>query len=169
MKTDKFLQLSLFSFVGVIIGLLLVVGSYNILGKKKLWIMGSDEEKFTTIAKHLRGLDMAMVEVGYRYTELYFAGIEENWAYAEYQAKKIEKAVKNAIERRPKRAESMKSVFLPRLTIFRESLANRNKEIFLEQFGHLTKSCNKCHRQERVPTFVVNPPGRKLTPIGAQL
>lgn len=47
-----------------------------------------------------------MVEVGYRFTELYFAGKEHNWDYAKYQAEKIEVALRLGLERRPKRAQS---------------------------------------------------------------
>ena len=38
------------------------------------WLRGSVDDRFALVSKHLRGFDMAMVEVGYRYTELYWAG-----------------------------------------------------------------------------------------------
>jgi hypothetical protein len=36
------------------------------------WLQGDEQEKFNTVARQLRGFDMAMLETGYRYTELYF-------------------------------------------------------------------------------------------------
>jgi len=52
------------------------------------WLKGDESQKFETIAKQLRGFDMAMVETGYRYQELYWAGKDENWEYASYQVEK---------------------------------------------------------------------------------
>ncbi len=46
------------------------------------WLTGDTREKLETITNHLRGFDMAMVETGYRYNELYWAGEDENWDYA---------------------------------------------------------------------------------------
>jgi hypothetical protein len=52
------------------------------------WPKGSVEGRFHLVAKHLRGFDMAMVETGHRYAELYWAGKDANWAYADYQLAK---------------------------------------------------------------------------------
>jgi len=56
--------------------------------------IGTEQEKINTIEKQFRGFDNAMVETGYRYQELYWAGQDENWEYADYQLEKI------AIERK---------------------------------------------------------------------
>jgi hypothetical protein len=70
------------------------------------WLRGGPGERFDTVARHLRGFDVAMVETGHRYVELYRAGQDENWGYAGYQVKKIRTAVENGLERRPTRAAS---------------------------------------------------------------
>ena len=44
------------------------------------WLAGTADQKFDTVAKHLRGFDMAMVETGYRYSEVYWAAQDSNWA-----------------------------------------------------------------------------------------
>jgi hypothetical protein len=69
------------------------------------WLKGSANEKFVTVARQLRGFDVTMVEVGYRYQELYWAGIDENWDYARYQIEKMETTLKDGFARRPKREE----------------------------------------------------------------
>jgi len=51
------------------------------------WLAGTVDQKFDTVAKQLRGFDMAMVETGYRYTELHWAVQDRNWGYADYQIK----------------------------------------------------------------------------------
>jgi hypothetical protein len=35
------------------------------------WLAGTVDDKFDTVAKQLRRFDMAMVETGYRYSELH--------------------------------------------------------------------------------------------------
>lgn len=53
------------------------------------WLsQGSVEERFAVVASQLRGFDVAMVEVGYRYGELYWAGRDGNWEFAAYQIEK---------------------------------------------------------------------------------
>ena len=70
------------------------------------WSAGTVDDKFNTVAKQLRGFDMAMVETGHRYNELYWAAQDSNWGYAHHQIKKIRTAVENGLERRLKRAKS---------------------------------------------------------------
>ena len=67
------------------------------------WLTGTADEKFARIEKHLRGLDVSMAEIGYRYAELLAAGKARNWDYAQYQAEKIDLSLRLAIERRPRR------------------------------------------------------------------
>ena len=51
---------------------------------KIAWIHGDSGQHWQTVEKHLRGLDVAMMEIGYRYAELYWAGMDSNWEYADY-------------------------------------------------------------------------------------
>jgi hypothetical protein len=55
---------------------------------------------------------MAMFEVNYRYTEMYFGAIEGNWDYALYTGEKIAWAIMNGFERRPKRRANAEEIFL---------------------------------------------------------
>jgi hypothetical protein len=42
------------------------------------WIKGTQAEQIKTVEKQFRGFDHAMVETGYRYQELYWAGQDQN-------------------------------------------------------------------------------------------
>ena len=81
------------------------------------WIQGSESERWAAAERHFRGLDVAMVEIGYRYQELHFAGDDGNWAFAAYQLKKIGLSLDRALERRPKRRASAEQLFLPMLQL----------------------------------------------------
>jgi hypothetical protein len=76
------------------------------------WLRGDVDARFAQVARHLCGLDMAMVEIGYRYGELYHAGRNGNWDFAAYQRGKIELALANGVARRPKRAASARMLEL---------------------------------------------------------
>ena len=130
------------------------------------WLLsGTSDERFARIARHLRGFDVAMVETGYRYGELYWAGQDRNWDYAMYQIEKIRTAVKNGVERRPKRGRSAQ-MLEGALRGVEEAVRSKNPTMFAERFHVLTATCNTCHQSERVPFVHVRPPSVRTSPAG---
>lgn len=130
------------------------------------WLLsGTTDERFAKVAKHLRGFDVAMVETGYRYGELYWAGQDRNWDYAKYQVEKIRTAVQNGVERRPRRAQSAQMLdgALPGVE---EAITAKDPVLFTERFNVLTATCNACHQAERVPFVRVRPPSVRMSPAG---
>jgi hypothetical protein len=122
------------------------------------WVAGNVDQKFDTVAKHLRGFDMAMVETGYRYTELYWAAQDDNWGYADYQIKKIRTAVENGLERRPKRAASAETFLKVMLPAVEEALTRRDASLLREPIEALRSTCNACHQAEKVEFVRVGVP-----------
>ncbi|APD06763.1 hypothetical protein UJ101_01244 [Flavobacteriaceae bacterium UJ101] len=129
------------------------------------WIKGTEAKKLQTIEKQFRGFDMAMVETGYRYQELYWAGQDENWEYAAYQVEKIKKAIENGLERRPKRAQSAQHFLQQVLPGMKVVINQRNKAGFEQEFDKITVNCNQCHTMEKVPFFKVQKPTQRISPI----
>lgn len=125
---------------------------------------GSVDERFEKVSKHLRGFDMVMVEVGYRFTELYWAGQDQNWDYAKYQVEKLRVAIENGTERRPKRSASAQMIF-PAIDNLELAISKRSNQNFRQGFNQLCATCNACHTAEQVPFFKVAIPDRRLTPI----
>jgi cytochrome c556 len=128
------------------------------------WLTGTEEQRFQLVSKHLRGFDVAMVETGYRYTELYWAGRDQNWEFAAYQVEKIRTAVANGVERRPKRAASAK-VLEGALPGVEEAIRRKDTRLFAERFDVLTATCNACHDAERVSFVKVAPPEHRHSPV----
>ena len=131
------------------------------------WLKGNTNEKLDVIAGQLRGFDMAMVETGYRFTELYFAGEEQNWDHAKYQAEKIGTAIQNGLQRRPKRAasaETFLNIVLPELLA---AIDRKDVELFRQRFNTMLSSCNTCHRDEKVEFISVVLPKQRLTSTAA--
>lgn len=129
------------------------------------WIRGDSNQRWTTVARQLRGLDVAMVEIGYRYQELHWAGVESNWEYAGYQLKKIDLALENALERRPKRRGSAEALFGPSLEEMKQAIALKQRAGFAQAFAGMTAACNSCHVAEGVASFHVEAPTDRPSPI----
>jgi hypothetical protein len=128
------------------------------------WLQGDVDARFRLVSKHLRGFDVAMLEVGHRYVELYWAGQDRNWEYAAYQLGKIETAIANGIERRPKRAASAR-VLNPAVEQVRTAITGADADSFARAFAMLTDRCNTCHRTEQVAFIKVARPELRLSPV----
>jgi len=129
------------------------------------WLLkGSNDDRFVRAAKHFRGFDMAMVETAYRYTELYWAGKDRNWPYAEYQLKKIQTAVANGVERRPRRAASAQMLD-GAVTVMKDALTKRDPAAFDTAFTTMTETCNACHQSEKVAFIRIIPPPSRTTVV----
>ena len=129
------------------------------------WIKGDKQKQIEIIERQFRGFDMAMVETGYRYQELYWAGYDKNWEYADYQFKKLKKSINNGLERRPKRAHSAQYFLNTILPEFKQVILEKDSTKFMHAFNTLTVNCNACHSMEHVPFFTVKPPESRQSPI----
>jgi thiosulfate/3-mercaptopyruvate sulfurtransferase len=117
------------------------------------WLRGTADEKFAQIERQLRGLDVAMAEIGYRYGELLHAGKTRNWEYAQYQTEKIDLSLRLAIERRPKRAKSSEEFLNEGLAPVLEAIKSKNGEKLDVALEKLHAGCVQCHKAENVLYF----------------
>lgn len=129
------------------------------------WLAAEPEEQRVQLERHLRGLDVAMTETGYRYGELYWAGRDGNWRAAAYHVDKIRLAIENGLERRPQRAASARPFLEGPLAAVGAAVAARDPRRFAARFDDLTRGCNDCHALEKVPFFEVRPPAVRASPL----
>jgi hypothetical protein len=129
------------------------------------WLAREPDVRAAQLERQLRGLDVAMLETGHRYVELYWAGRDANWEAAAYQAQKIRLAIENGLERRPKRAESARPFLSGPLAAMETAAAARDPELFAARFRDLTAGCNACHKAEEVPYFEIRPPETRVSPV----
>ncbi len=140
----------------------------NNYSTKSNWLLetNNSEEKFKAIQKQFRGFDLAMVEVGYRFNTLYFALKDKNYDLAHYQLDKIKKSIENGIQRRPKRKENSKIMFLDgQYKIMKEALNKKDEKHIWQEYENTKKLCNACHSAERVPFIEVVDPKYRWQPI----
>jgi hypothetical protein len=132
---------------------------------RSTWLASDPEEQRLQLERQLRGLDVAMLETGHRYAELYWAGRDGNWEAAAYQAGKIRLAIENGLERRPQRAASARAFLAGPLAALDEALAARDAERLATRFQQVTDGCNACHALEKVAFFEVRPPQVRASPL----
>lgn len=123
------------------------------------WLVGKPADRTEQMERHFRGLDVAMVEIAYRYDQLHRAGAESNWPYAQYQIEKIELALSLAVERRPKREASARQ-FLDETVPFmkqaiRQASMSHDRDAYQAALQRLRSDCIMCHVKEKVPYMPV--------------
>lgn len=128
------------------------------------WLTGSTNERFAKVADQLGGFSHTMVEVGYRYVELYWAGQDQNWKFAEHQVEHIREAIDAGLERRPSRATSAQKIY-PALDQMEAAIKNQNPEAFSKSFKHLRQTCNACHKAENFDFAYIGIPQVRLYPV----
>ncbi len=152
-------------FILLSFGYLFAENNYSTKSNWLLETKGSDQ-KFKAIQKQLRGFDLAMVEVGYRFNSFYFAIKDKNYDLAHYQLDKIKKAIENGIQRRPKREENTKAMFLDtQYKSMKKVLDKKSEKQIWQEYENTKKICNACHVAENVPFIEVIDPKYRWQPI----
>ncbi len=133
------------------------------------WMPEDDAEKFLEIENQFAGFSATMEEVGYRYTELYWAGQNRNWDYADYQLEKIESAIERGVIRRTGREDSARQYFLDdEVPALADTITAEDEEQFDEQFEAFTSACNTCHVEEDVEFIQITYPTTRQAPVAPQ-
>jgi hypothetical protein len=133
------------------------------------WIDETGDAPGVVIARQFGGMSAAMVEIDHRYAELYFAGQDGNWAYADHQVEHMVEAMDLALERRPGRAESARAYFYPPLERLDEAIEAEDGAEFEVAFQALRQACNACHVAEGEAGMHVRVPTQRRTSIGPEV
>jgi len=129
------------------------------------WLSEDLADAMKQVEGQLRGMDVTMWEIGYRFTELYHAGQDQNWGYADYQFEKIAHALRFGLERRPARAESAAPFVEEVLPAVEELVSRHEPESFMRGMEQLRAGCMQCHVAEEVPHFTVAFPTHRASSI----
>jgi len=129
------------------------------------WLAGTEDERWETVAEQFAGFSATMMEVQYRYQELYWAGLDKNWGYALHQLEHIEEAIEAGLIRRPARAASAHAFLNEEIPNMEKVLEAKDFDSFETRFEAMRISCNVCHAKEDVPFIYVNTPVERLSTI----
>ncbi len=124
------------------------------------------DARAAAIERQFRGFETAMAEVAYRYTEMYFGGIDGNWGYAGHMAHEMGNAITAGLERRPQYRKNADALFLkgPYLQVL-EAIKAKDLALFKQRIEALRAGCTACHTAEAHPFIKIGVPTVRRNPV----
>src|SRR5947209_17404639 len=112
--------------------------------QKPTWLVKlSPAARTEAIQRQLRGFETTMAEVAYRYTEMYWGGMDGNWEYAAHMHEELGKALELGLERRPVYRKSAEQLFLKGAFVqIGEAIQNEDAALFKDRIETLRHSCS---------------------------
>ncbi|HJR01068.1 MAG TPA: hypothetical protein VKA83_05520 [Methylomirabilota bacterium] len=126
----------------------------------------SPDARAAAIERQLRGFETTMAEVAYRYTEMYFGGIDGNWDYAAHMAHELGGAISVGLERRPQYRKNADALFLkgpyPQVV---DAIRAKDLALFKQRIEGLRAACTACHAAEAHPFIKIGVPTVRRNPV----
>jgi hypothetical protein len=124
------------------------------------------DARIEAIERQLRGFETTMAEVAYRYTELYWAGMDGNWEYALHMLEGMKTALATGLERRPEHRKSADTLFLrTALPSMEEAVKRESAELFKQRIEALRAACTACHAAEKHAFIKIGIPTVRRNPV----
>jgi hypothetical protein len=124
------------------------------------------DARAAAIERQLRGFETAMAEVAYRYTEMYFGGIDGNWEYAAHMAHEMGNAITVGLERRPQYRKNADALFLkgpyPQMM---DAIKAKDLALFKQRIETMRAACTACHAAEAHPFIKIGVPTVRRNPV----
>ena len=118
------------------------------------------------IQRQLRGFETTMAEVAYRYTEMYWGGMDGNWDYAAHMHEELGKALNLGLERRPEYRKSAETLLLTTaLPQVNEAIKKKDPALFKQRIDALRAGCTACHAAEKHAFIKIALPIVRRNPI----
>lgn len=114
------------------------------------WLPAGKKEFTEAVERQLDGFSRAMMEVHYRYDELYWAGQDQNWEYAHYQLEHIFEAIEKGYERRPEHKTGALEFLDAPQNLMQQAIDDGDIERFNRNFFIYNQACMRCHITENV-------------------
>jgi hypothetical protein len=126
----------------------------------------SPDARTAAIERQLRGFETTMAEVAYRYTEMYFGGVDGNWGYAEHMAHELGEAINVGLERRPQYRKNAEALLLkgPYLQVM-DAIKAKDVALFKQRIDALRAACTACHAAEAHPYIKIGVPTVRRNPV----
>jgi hypothetical protein len=124
------------------------------------------EARAAAIERQLRGFETTMAEVAYRYTEMYFGGVDGNWGYALHMADELGTAFAVGLERRPQYRKNAEALFLkgPYPQVM-DAIQKKDVALFKQRIETMRAACTACHAAEAHPFIKIGVPTVRRNPI----
>jgi hypothetical protein len=131
------------------------------------WLVHLAADKRTAaIERQLRGFETTMAEVAYRYTEMYWGGVDGNWGYADHMAHELDNALVLGLERRPQYRKNAEALLLKgALPQVMEAIKAKDAVLFKQRIETLRAACTACHTAEAHPFIKIGVPTVRRNPV----
>jgi hypothetical protein len=124
------------------------------------------DARSAAIERQLRGFETTMAEVAYRYTEMYWGGVDGNWGYADHMAHELGNALALGLERRPQYRKNAEALLLKGpLPQVMEAIKAKDAALFKQRIETLRAACSSCHAAEAHPFIKIGVPTVRRNPI----
>ena len=124
------------------------------------------DARAAAIERQLRGFETTMAEVAYRYTEMYFGGIDGNWDYAAHMAHELGGAISAGLERRPQYRKNADALFLkgpyPQVV---DAIRAKDLALFKQRIEAMRAACTACHAAEAHAFIKIGVPTVRRNPV----
>ena len=126
----------------------------------------SPDARAAAIERQFRGFETAMAEVAYRYTEMYFGGLDGNWDYAGHMGATLASALTTGLERRPQFRKNADALFLkgPYPQVM-EAIRAKDLAVFKQRIETMRAACTACHAAEAHPFIKIGVPTVRRNPV----
>jgi hypothetical protein len=137
------------------------------MGDGSGWLVKlSPNARAKAIERQFRGWETTMAEVSYRYTEMYWGGVDGNWDYAAHMAEELQKAMELGLERRPQYRKSAETFVLKTtLPQVGEAIKKRDQALFKQRIEGLRAACTGCHAAEKHAFIKIGLPTVRRNPV----
>ena len=135
--------------------------------EKPTWLVKlSPAARTEAIQRQLRGFETTMAEVAYRYTEMYWGGVDGNWGYAEHMAHEMGNAMTLGLERRPQYRKNADALFLkgPYVQVM-DAIKAKDPDLFKQRIETMRAACTACHAAEAHPYIKIGVPTVRRNPV----
>ncbi len=140
--------------------------SHGAMDKGGWYVRLSPDARAAAIERQFRGFETTMAEVAYRYTEMYFGGIDGNWDYAAHMAMTMGNAINAGLERRPEHRKSAEALFLKTaLPQVMEAIKAKDPALFKQRIETMRTACTACHTAEAHPFIKIGVPTVRRNPV----
>ena len=108
---------------------------------------GSQEEKLNNVVQVIPTAADIMFQMGERYRNLYWAGKQGKWEFAQYQTEEMQRLVKTLIITSPKRADTAKVFLHDAFDGYGKAIKDKDWGKFQNAFESMRVRCMACHIQ----------------------
>ena len=131
------------------------------------WLVNlAPDRRTAAIERQLRGFETTMAEVAYRYTEMYWGGVDGNWGYADHMAHELDNALTLGLERRPQYRKNAETLLLKgALPQVVEAIKAKDAALFKQRIETLRAACTACHAAEAHPFIKIGVPTVRRNPV----